>query len=254
MLKLTKTPSDIAFTPYSHPKKRIETEAFYDRKWRLDPESLNPLATAEGESNLERFWSLLAPSLKPGSSLLDLGTGSGVLAKRCAQSGVEVTAVDIAQLPLAYLKDIPHLTPRKEWVPYTKLPEASFDIVIAHDLMASLPPIEYRLFLVELIRLVKKQGWIFLSTPLDIYTEDPLLSFLELIGQELIIHDTLISHHNLHLKLTDAFKKMHLPQLSSFLKKSKTSLKLLEKASSFLDEEDASYVIIKAKIKPLDFS
>jgi ubiquinone/menaquinone biosynthesis C-methylase UbiE len=74
----------------------------------------------------------------PGQSILDLGTGTGVMARRFAQQGSAVAGIDISAEQIAAAREL--AAARKLDVDFrvapaeaTPFPEASFDVVTANQ-------------------------------------------------------------------------------------------------------------------------
>jgi SAM-dependent methyltransferase len=94
----------------------------------------------------------------------------------------------------------------QDYVPRTKLEDNTYDIVISTELIASLPIDDFRLYFSELARLVKTEGSVLISTPLDIQSEDALERFVALVDTEFHVHEWFFSYHYLYLKLCNFLK------------------------------------------------
>jgi len=184
--------------------RRQEAQAKYERLWHRDPERFNPLKDCEGRERIKRTSALLHEHVDlKNKSAADLGCGAGVLTREYALAGATVDAVDIASQPLQSIKamNLDSIKTSQDYVPHTLLNDTSYDFVAATEIIAELPAQECRLFFSELARLVKKDGVILCSTPLDIYSEDALNRFLTLAETELTLFDWYFSHHFLWIKL-----------------------------------------------------
>ena len=91
----------------------------------------------------------------------------------------------------------------QEYVPRTKLDDMRYDVVLAAELIAYLPPDEYRLFMSEMCRLVKRDGFVVCSTAIDINSEDALVRFAELFETEFQPIKWVVSYDRLWIRLSD---------------------------------------------------
>ena len=179
-----------------------EMEARFERQWLVDPEQFNPYKNCMQSERQERIWNLLRIFVEPkDKSIVDIGCGFGALSLRLKEAGAHVTAVDTAENALKLLKkrnsDIETI---RGTMPMTPLPDQTFDVVICDEVIAELPQQDYRLFFAELARLVKLDGYILCSTPIDIYTDGGVDRFIDLAQTELNIKSLRISHHALYLR------------------------------------------------------
>lgn len=196
-----------------NPNSRIErkkaAEANWEKQWQIDPEQFNPLRNCMEEERIQRTWKLIAEEgdLK-GKLAIDLGCGAGLLADKFAQAGALVHVVDIADTPLKLIKEkYPEIKETfQQYIPYTILKDDAYDWVVSTEVIAYLPREEHRIFFSELSRLVKPNGQIICSTPLDTHSEDPLTIFLELAETEFKIEKIILSYHLYYLRLCDFFK------------------------------------------------
>ncbi|MFV0340799.1 MAG: class I SAM-dependent methyltransferase, partial [Parachlamydiaceae bacterium] len=159
----------------SRPKMRMsrreETQVTYEQLWDKDPEQFHLNRSARSRSCAQAAWELIKKL--PIQTACDLGSGCGYFTKRLHDQGITVEAVDIAKPALALLSELPERQKIQAYVPYTPLPDHHYDLVIAYDLIASIPDSEQRLFFSELSRLAKDNGTILVSTNLDINSENP---------------------------------------------------------------------------------
>jgi len=185
-------------------QQKSHTQAQFDKMWEQNPEQFNPLRNCMERERLSRTWSLIEEFFHPlPSEALDLGCGAGVFSERMAQNGISVQAVDISNIALQHLKNkkLAGITPIQDFLPFTSLTEKSFPLVVCTEVIAYLPANHYRILLSELARLVKNQGYVICSTPVDIYSEDATQRFLGLAETEFKIDKVLFSHHRLYLML-----------------------------------------------------
>lgn len=235
-------------SPTPRLSRREQAELNYDQKWREDPTQFSQMRSARSRLLFERAKQLIAKTRI--QKVCELGSGCGALTKFLQKSGLQVDAVDISTLALNTLSFLPDTQKVHAYVPYTPLPDRHYDLVLALDLIAELPKDEQRLCISECARLLKPEGHVLLSTPLDIYSEDPLPRFLYLVTTEFTVEEMIFSHHSLQIKLLNGASL--LPPLKNWLKQSEQLLSVCEKISSFLEEpKDASHVIVMGKKKPL---
>jgi ubiquinone/menaquinone biosynthesis C-methylase UbiE len=185
-------------------------EARLERMWLLDPEQFDPMKDARGRERIERTMQLILASIniKDGLAVADLGCGYGEISRRLSKLKAKITAADAAANALKKVKELgsDSLELIQECLPNTKLKDSSYDLIICTEVIAYLNANDYRLFFSELSRLVKPEGRILFSTPLDIYSESPLERLTLLAETELKIEDWVFSYHYLQLRLLDFFK------------------------------------------------
>lgn len=244
--------NEATYTSAKRPSKRDASLAKYNRKWELDPESFAPFKSSLKRDYFKQVINALSDV--KGKTCLDLGSGYGTLSKRLADLGAKVTAVDISEIALSRLEDHLEIKKIQDFVPYTTLEDNAYDYVIAANLIAELPEDEHRLFFSEVARLIKPQGKVVISTPLDVNTEDALARFLYLAETELIIESFHFCYHRLYIKgmlALNKLKKIANP-IIQWLQNRDLFLFALEKVTKFLyDEEGISYVVIVATRRPL---
>jgi 2-polyprenyl-3-methyl-5-hydroxy-6-metoxy-1,4-benzoquinol methylase len=200
------SPSKQAKNQYfpSRQTRKKEKQAKFERLWLLDPEQFNPLRNCMQRERLERTYSLVKHAVDLNQKrVVDLGCGAGVLTRRLREAGAHVTAVDIAENALKILQkqDMRNIEARQDALPDTSLSDDTFNVVICTEIIAELPPEDYRLFFAELARLVKPGGWVVCSSAIDIYTEGGCQRLLNLAETELEIIHELPSYHALYLRL-----------------------------------------------------
>ena len=200
--------SDTPTPSFSKRTKKEEVQARFEALWKEKPISFDPMRNNVEQERTERSFATL---LKEGSiaskTLLDLGCGEGTFARKCRDATSAVTACDVAEGALSCFRkiDSKDITLTRDYVPHTLFNDNAFDIVTSLDLIAYLQKEDFRLFISELARLVKQEGLVLVSTPLDIHSEDPLYPFLCLMETELIPLQTKLSYHLLLIRLKKFF-------------------------------------------------
>jgi 2-polyprenyl-3-methyl-5-hydroxy-6-metoxy-1,4-benzoquinol methylase len=259
MLKICKNKDDVNMRTGPTSARKTEVEAIWERRWLLTPEAYNPLRTAEGRLRIERTWNLIKEHLTHSElACIDLGAGYGVLSKKCAnEAAAKVTAVDIAEGALKRIREDQKIHCEKQWVPYTTLPDMSYGMVIATDLIAWLSENEYRLFFSELARLVSREGKIVVSTPLDIYSLNAYQKFLLLAETEMTIEAVQKSYHALSVRFLSMLNRKKWRQrlfkpLIHWIENSDRLLHYLEQMTQFFyADQGISHVVILGKRRPL---
>lgn len=192
-----------------HPSRRESAQAKYDRLWLQNPNQFNPLRNCMENERIHRSLAFIKSALNiDGKAVIDLGCGQGAFSRLLRDSGATVVAVDIAANALKALQeggDLTNITPQRDFVPKTLLEDSSFDLVVALDLIAYLDPNEFRLFFAEVARLVKANGNVVCSTPIDILSDNALQRFAALAATELHIEKWSFSHHALYIRIKDFF-------------------------------------------------
>lgn len=191
-------------------RRRREDALFqFEHMWKSNPEQFNPFRNCMERERIAKTWELIREACNPeGKKAVDLGCGQGVLATKLCENGAHTHAVDIAEIPLKKLAEnnIAHLTTSQDYVPRTILKEDAYDIVISTELIAYLPADEYRLYFSELARLVKLNGFVICSTPIDFNSEDALQRFANLAETEFQIEKWVLSYHYLYIRILDLIK------------------------------------------------
>jgi 2-polyprenyl-3-methyl-5-hydroxy-6-metoxy-1,4-benzoquinol methylase len=188
------------------PKKslRAEIQQKMEALWTQDPFQFDPNRDLVQKKRIQDTFAVIQNSVHLENSLVvDLGTGFGVLAKKCRDAGAEVDAVDVASPALERLK--PQVEERinliQDFLPATRLQDDRYDLVLCTEVIGYLPPQQYRMAIAELSRLVKKEGLVFCSTELDSRSEGALGRLTELFETEFIIKRTLFAYDLLWNKL-----------------------------------------------------
>ena len=136
----------------------------------------------------------------------------------------------------------------QQCLPHTTLQEEHYDLVISTDAIAYLQQDDFRLYFSELARLVKPQGSLICSTPIDIHSEDALERFIHLAETEFEIEKWVFSYHAYFIRLT----RLLASPLSRFVRQSRWLLLLLEKVCRLFSAENGiSHVILLGRRRPL---
>lgn len=207
IVKAQKRPPEPSFTD-SKNGWRHEARAQFERMWLVDPEQFNPMRNCMERERIERTWKLANEFVKLKDKLVaDLACGGGIMSKRLKESEAKVHALDIASNALKILqKHVPDIDQvYQQCLPHTTLEDDAYDLVFADEVIAYLPAQELRLFMAELCRLVKPNGYVICSTSLDLDTQDPLLRFASLAETEFRIHQWVCGHHRLYIRLRNFF-------------------------------------------------
>jgi 2-polyprenyl-3-methyl-5-hydroxy-6-metoxy-1,4-benzoquinol methylase len=205
----SKDETNFKSTSSSRLVREKELQAKFERLWLLDPEQFNPLRNCMQKERLERTWKLLKDYLDPANQFIaDIGCGAGVFSRRLRDAGAKIEAADIAENALKYLRehDINNIQTKRTGMPITSLPDQAYDTIICTEVVAYLYAEDFRLFFSELARLIKPEGHVICSSPIDIYTEGGKERLLGLAQTEFIIIESVPSYHALHIRLKDFFK------------------------------------------------
>ncbi|SCA64323.1 hypothetical protein AB751O23_AH_00010, partial [Chlamydiales bacterium SCGC AB-751-O23] len=106
------------------------------------------------------------------------------------------------------LKDEKEITCFEEALPHTNLPDKTYDIIFFLDAIAYFEEEDMRLVFSELQRLLKSDGIIVISSPLDLHSYDALEKFIDLFSTEFDVLEKKTSHHLLFLKLRHFLQKI----------------------------------------------
>lgn len=206
--KITK----ISSSPSPTSSRLHALKAKLERMWLIFPEQFNPLRNAMERERMERIWNLLTENIPldvfPTLKILDIGCGSGEFSRRLKQTGAHVEALDIAENALKEFKKKGDLgiTLHCEAMPFTKIPDRSYDIILCSEVIGFIPQEDYRLFFAEIARILRPQGCVLCSTAIDMQTEEGVERLLELAQTELIIIEETKSYHSFYLKLKTFLK------------------------------------------------
>lgn len=183
---------------------REEKIAKLERLWLTNPEQFDPNRNAIEKLRIKRTLELIQRHINlSDKKAIDLGCAGGTFSRLLRDAGATVTALDAAANALKVLQQqsIENIKPVQDCLPHTSQPEDAFDVVACTDVIAYLQPIEFRLLLAELSRVVTKEGWIVTSTPFDLHTMDGPEEFHALAETEIQVAECVLSYHYLALKL-----------------------------------------------------
>lgn len=197
--------------PKNSLSKRAETQAKFDRLWLTEAEQFDTLRNCMERDRISRTWHLIASlGSTAGKSIVDLGCGGAVLAKKLAAAAeyASLEAVDISKnaLKIAQAGSDGKIKFRQDYLPHTSLEDNHYDLVISTELIGYIPAAEHRLYMSELARLVKPNGFVLCSTALDINTEDAVQVFGALAETEFNIEKWKFSYHALYIQVSNFFK------------------------------------------------
>lgn len=195
-----------SFQPPQNPRPslRESLQQHVLQLWEEEPGQFDSRKTALQRSHLEAIWqSILQLGELKDLRVADLGCGWGILSKRLVDAGAKVTAVDLSPMALEKTRSLcgDRVNTICSVLPRSLLDDSSFDLVLCCDVLAHLPLRDHRLLMSELARLVSKEGWILLSTPLDIRSQDSLQSLDALAQTELDICGYHLSYHSHFIKI-----------------------------------------------------
>lgn len=182
---------------------RQEAIAKFNRLWLINPSQFDPNRNVMEMERIRRTEAIL-PDIE-GKRVVDLGCAGGTMSCLMRDKGAIVEAVDVSSraLELINLYECAAIDFIQDYVPRTKLTDSTYDLVLASDLIAYIPEQEYRLFMSELSRLVKPDGFVVCSTPIDIYSVDSLERFIVLSETEFAMVRWKFSYHNYWLKVNN---------------------------------------------------
>jgi len=189
--------------------RRKQAEKKYEALWKHFPDRLNPERNGMERMRIERSVKLIEKHLPVEKlQILDIGCGDGTLTNRLSKGTVE--GVDIAEEALSILKkNYPEINTRQDALPETALDDDAYDLCLSSDVIAELHPKDRRLAMAELGRLIKQEGVLFISTPIDYRSEDALQRFVQLVETEFKPIAWKMSFHSFTIKLLNLFKAPH---------------------------------------------
>ena len=186
-----------------------QLQARLDRMWLVDPKQFDPLRNCVERERIARTEKLLAAiPKKSGATAIDLGCGMGILTKKLRDNGWKVEALDASSLALKKLKEshAEGIECLQDLIPDTRLPDDHYDLVVSTDVIAYLSPNEYRLYFSELARIVKADGKVLCSSPIDVRSDDSLERFGSFAETEFAIDRWKFSYHRLYIRLKRMFE------------------------------------------------
>lgn len=181
--------------------EREEVKARFDRLWLRNPELLDPDKNCLDRERVLRTFNLISSHIDlKGIRVVDLGCGNGVLARMLRDEGANVDALDISTNAIKELSrggdEGIHVV--QDYLPYTKLQDKAYDLVVCTDVLGHILPKLHRLLFSEVARIIHPDGFFVCSTPIDIFSCNALPRFSEIASTEfdLLVWD--ISYHRLH--------------------------------------------------------
>ncbi len=175
-----------------------QARAYFERQWLVNAENFDPGRSARERERIDRTWTLIKPLLEtPELAVVDAGFGWGVLTRKVRGQGARVDAVDIAENAIKHFYSQGECGAAliRDTFPMTALRDDVYDLAICTDLIAELAGHDQRLLLSELYRILKPEGRVVLSTPLDHQTDGALEKFAQLVDTEFEVIDWEVSHH-----------------------------------------------------------
>ena len=118
--------------------------------------------------------------------------GKRELVHKLRGNGLDVTPVDVSKVALESVEGGIEMC-----LPYLKLPEEGFDLVVCTDVLAEIDESLQRLSSRKSPNLMKREGMALISSPLDVQTIDPLGSFLVFLQMEFEVVSVRLSYYRL---------------------------------------------------------
>jgi 2-polyprenyl-3-methyl-5-hydroxy-6-metoxy-1,4-benzoquinol methylase len=195
----------IAGTVPSRTLRQQETRARLEREWLIDPKQGDLDRSVTDQQRIDRILEMVnhcSGNELSNKLIIDLGCGSGALARRLRQAGANVHAVDGSENALKEFRKrgCDGIDIRVEVLPETSLPDKTYDIVVCADVVAELDVRDHRLLMSELARIVKPDGWVVCATPVDVHSEDAVQRFKSLFATEFDLLGGSYSYHRLALR------------------------------------------------------
>ncbi|NGX58462.1 MAG: Ubiquinone biosynthesis O-methyltransferase [Chlamydiae bacterium] len=185
--------------------RRLEAEAKYERIWLTQPTRFDPNHNALGRERITYTLSIIDQLFDiKGLNIVDIGCGNGILAKILSEQGGKVIASDIATNALKLVPN--ELATKQEALPETSFQDDEFDLCICTEVIPEMDHRDFRLAIAELARIIKPDGKVVCSTPIDIYSEDAAIRFRKLAETEFKILHWRPSYHSLYLKFLHFLK------------------------------------------------
>jgi 2-polyprenyl-3-methyl-5-hydroxy-6-metoxy-1,4-benzoquinol methylase len=187
---------------------REEIQTRFDRMWQQNPLQFDPLIDCAERERLQRTSLLIKKHVSlEGKKIVDLGCGAGALSQILNEAGGIIDAVDVSPIALKRIQEKKlAIKTIQDCLPSTLLKDEVYDLVICTDVIAYLTKRDYRLFFSELARLVKNEGYVVCSTPIDFNSEDALQQFISLAKTELQFLDWIVSFHRIYIALRNIFE------------------------------------------------
>lgn len=183
-----------------------------ERMWESSKEEFDPTRNALERERVERELSLISNAINlKNANILDIGCGVGSVAERLDKMGAQVVAIDIASQAVRFVNS-KSLHAKHEALPIVDLPDDSFDGVLCLNVIAELESQDHRLSMAEMCRMMKREGYVVVSSDLDMDTMGAKDLLEELFCTEFKVIASRMSYHGFYLKffrLLDAPEKYY---------------------------------------------
>ncbi|MDP1835298.1 MAG: class I SAM-dependent methyltransferase [Chlamydiales bacterium] len=241
----------------SSDNRDIEARAYFERQWLLNPEQFDPNQSAIDLERISRTWKRIKPLLEePELVTADIGFGWGALTTKIRGRGAQVDAVDIAENAIKRFQANESCDAKciRDTLPRSSLADDAYNIVVCTDLIAELDPRDHRLMISELYRILKPEGHLVCSTPLDYRTDGALERFAALVETEFEVIEWDVSHHAYQQRLLNVLGKFSfLSGLHNFVRASRPITLFLESICRALSPDTGvTHAICVAKLKSLN--
>lgn len=190
-------------TEHTSPRvqRKVKTQAAANSYWKAE---LSPSILSEHlVQSFYRDWAshhlkLITPYLYKSCQDKSLGLftypGPQYFEPKLLKSHPNIDLVDVSTLLLQHLKassSKPITQEHKlrylnECLPYTRIPDDSYDLLIAVDHLAGMAPALQKLQALEYARVIKRSGFLWFTTPLDPKTISPAEQCLALLSRYLV--------------------------------------------------------------------
>jgi len=134
---------------YTLGQQRVSSAAFWDTRWKN--------SDGQGANGADRLqWIISKLSIDPESTILDIGSGPGVLAVPLAKKVKQVTAIDISTVALKHLKE---RAKREELSNITSIAKKWEDIKLGNDIeQYDVVVASYALTMLDLVAALSKMN------------------------------------------------------------------------------------------------
>jgi 2-polyprenyl-3-methyl-5-hydroxy-6-metoxy-1,4-benzoquinol methylase len=237
-------------------ESRLKILTEWENTWRSSPEREDPdrkSITRFKKAYLLELLKTITPSMQ-GQRGLDAGCGNGWLTHKLAQEGLIMDGVDASETALYEAKKafLSRAHFEKAVFPNTKLPSGHYSMIVARDLIAEIPTVDQRLFISELSRLLKNQGKLFLTSPLNINSIDAKEKLITLLQTEFEIEAIYTLNLGWAIQIEKWLTKMRLQRLLKRFRQSDKLIQLLNNVGSQLSRATTeSDILLIAKRRSL---
>ncbi|MCB1136460.1 MAG: class I SAM-dependent methyltransferase [Chlamydiia bacterium] len=220
-----------------------QKSAEFERAWLQNPSQFDPDRCPITADQVEEAWRLITQQVgNPRGPAVEVGCGFAAISRRLFQAGCDVLATDIASNCLVHAAKL-GLPTRQCTAPSTELDDDRYQLVLCCNLIAELPQRSHRHLMAELYRLCHPNGYVLISTDLDIYSKNALLCFEQLIRTELEPIAWSTQHHALLLRLEKLW-----PSLGTWIRMRSGLREILEKVCRrLLGDHGASHITVLAR-------